>query len=47
MKTTKEWHDIDCKQCYSKVFNIQEEIVKAYKSGDLQKVFRKQRLNAD
>lgn len=44
MKTSKEWHDIDWKQCYDKVFKMQEEIVKAYKSGDLQKVYRKQRL---
>ena len=41
VKTTKEWHEIDWKQCYEKVFSIQEEIVIAYRNKDLQKVYIK------
>ena len=43
MNKSKLWHEIDWKQANEKVFKIQEEIVMAYREGDLQKVYRKQR----
>lgn len=43
MNKSKLWHEIDWKQANEKVFKIQEEIVTAYREGDLQKVYRKQR----
>lgn len=41
MNKSKLWHEIDWKQANEKIFKIQEEIVTAYREGDLQKVYRK------
>jgi len=42
MKIAKNYENINWQQCYIELFKLQSEILKAYKTGEVENVFKKQ-----